>query len=77
MSAKKITPYFILSGILVVAGYDIWAYMDSGQEGTISYLLITDWIYNYPAFVAATFFVLGHLFWPLAKKPCPKCGHVK
>ena len=66
--AKKITPYFIVFSFLVIVFYDGYAYWDGGQEATISYLIITDWIYNYPAMVFGLGYIFGHLTWPLAKK---------
>ena len=67
--AKKITPYFILVTFLVVVFYDGYAFWEGGQQATISYLIITDWIYNYPFLVFCSGVVCGHLFWPLARKP--------
>lgn len=64
---KKITPYFILFAFLAIVFYDGFAFYDGGQEATISYLIITDWIYNYPFIVFAMGLVCGHLFWPLSR----------
>ena len=66
--AKKITPYFILFTFLLVVFYDVYAFLDGGQEATVSYLIITDWIYNYPFVTFCAGIVCGHLFWPLARR---------
>lgn len=68
MIVKKITPYFVLLIFLTIVFYDSYAYWSGGQEATISYLIITDWIYNYPFVTFCMGLVCGHLFWPLAKK---------
>lgn len=65
---RTITQYFIFVAIVVILGYDVYAYIKGGQEATISSVIITDWIYNYPAFTFACGFFAGHLFWPLARK---------
>jgi len=65
---KKITPYFIFFSFLIIAFYDGYAYFKGGQEATISYLIVTDWLYNYPFLVFCSGIVCGHLFWPLIRK---------
>jgi len=45
--------------------YDIIAYIFGGQEATVSFLIITDWSRNYPAFTFGMGFIMGHLFWAL------------
>jgi len=67
MSAKKITPFFTIGLIAVIALYDFWAYFQGGQEATISWIIIERWSTQYPAITFLVGFVMGHLFWPLAK----------
>lgn len=68
MKFKKLTPFVTVGFIIGLLIYDAIAWYDGGQEATVSYMVITDWIYNYPAFVFFVGFVMGHLFWPLSKK---------
>ena len=65
MNFKKVTQYFILLLIVVIAVYDVVAYIWGGQIATISSVIIRDWSGEYPAFTFAMGFVMGHLFWPL------------
>lgn len=64
---KKITYYFIPLAILGILAYDAYAYITAGQSATISYVIIEEWAHDYPAFTFIIGFVMGHLFWPLAK----------
>jgi hypothetical protein len=69
MDVKKLTKIFIGVTIVVIAGYDVFAILDSGTEASISWTMIT-WSYEYPAFTFAMGFVCGHLFWR-SKEPKP------
>lgn len=65
---KKVTQYFLASAILAILAYDVYAYIQGGQDATISSLVIKDWSREYPAFTFAIGFIMGHLFWPLHPK---------
>lgn len=65
---REVTKFFIIGILVVIFAYDFYAYLQEGQEGTISYLIITDWSRNYPAFTFLIGFIMGHLFWPLSSK---------
>lgn len=68
MKIREITQYAIALIILGIFAYDAWAFIQGGQDATISSVIITDWAYNYPAFTFLIGFIMGHLFWPLSKK---------
>lgn len=68
MALRKVTGYVIGLIVLAILGYDVYAYLEGGQDATISSVIITDWALNYPAFTFLVGFVMGHLFWPLSKK---------
>ena len=76
MKAKQITPYFIIVVLLIVLGYDFWAYNNGSTEGTISWY-IYDRSHEYPLIPFATGVLCGHFFWNLKKKRmvCGKCGY--
>ena len=63
-SYSKLVTIFSVIGILL---YDAWAFYMGGQEATISHIIVTDWIYNYPAFVFLSGFMCGHLFFPMSR----------
>jgi len=67
MKVKEMTTYFIVLIFIVIIGYDIYAYIEGGQDATVSYIISQEWIYNYPAFTFGMGFVMGHLFWPMSK----------
>ena len=62
---SKLVVVFSVLGILL---YDAFAFYAGGQEATISHVIVTDWIYNYPAAVFLTGFMCGHLFFPMSRK---------
>jgi len=64
----KITKIVLVIFIFLILLYDVYAYINGGQEATISFLIIKDWSKNYPAFTFAVGFFMGHLFWPLAER---------
>lgn len=68
MKTRQITGYAIIVFLVLIFVYDFWAYMQGGQDATISSVIITDWALNYPAFTFGIGFIMGHLFWPLSKK---------
>jgi hypothetical protein len=58
----KLTKYFTVALVLIVAIFDVYVMAKGGTEASISHLLITV-SYKYP-FVPFLFGVLcGHLFW--------------
>jgi len=77
MKIQDLTKLAVIVFIVGILVYDVYAYIQGGQGGTVSYLIITDWSRNYPACTLFVGFVMGHLFWPLRPKPCAKCGHLK
>ena len=62
------TKLFTALAIGAMLVYDVYAYMQGGQDATISSVVITDWSKNYPAFTFMVGFLMGHLFWPLKKE---------
>lgn len=68
MKIRELTGYVIVGFIVAIFIYDGYAYIQGGQDATISSVIITDWALNYPAFTFAMGFIMGHLFWPLSKK---------
>ena len=67
MNVKMITQYFIALSILVILGYDVFAYIQGGSEATVSSIIINEWSRDYPAFTFLMGFTMGHLFWPMSK----------
>jgi hypothetical protein len=68
MKIKEITKFFIIGSILIIFAYDGYAYLSHGQEATVSYIVITEWSRDYPAFTFMIGFIMGHLFWPLYRE---------
>lgn len=68
MNVRKLTGSVIVVAILVLAIYDVYAYMEGGTEGTISHVIMS-WSYSHPAFTFAFGFLCGHLFWRIREKP--------
>lgn len=64
MNIKKMTIWFIILIIVLIAGYDVFAIYKGGTEASISQRLII-WSYDYPAFTFLFGFAMGHLFWRL------------
>lgn len=58
---------FIVVVIAFIFAFDVWLFVQGGQDATVSSVIITDWAYNYPAFVFGIGFIMGHLFWPLSR----------
>lgn len=63
---EAITGYFIVGVIVVIAVYDVVAWFKGGQKATISKAII-DYSHKVIAVPFAFGFIMGHLFWPLAK----------
>lgn len=57
---------FIIFTVVVVGGYDVYAMLQGGTEGTISFMMYK-WAYQYPIFTFACGFfpgvLVGHFFW--------------
>ena len=66
MNVKKITMIFVPAVILAILGYDVFAYMNGGQQSTVSNVVI-EWSHQYPAMTFFIGFVMGHLFWQMRK----------
>lgn len=66
MNVAKYTKSFIVIMIVVIAGYDVWAWNKGGTEGTISWVMY-QWSLEAPVFTFAMGFVMGHLFWQMKK----------
>lgn len=65
---RALSQWVIVLSLLAVFIYDAYAFYRGGQESTISSVIITDWIYNYPYAVFLFGTLCGHLFWPLSKR---------
>ena len=79
MSKQKKTSYIVtigwmLGSIVLIGGYDIYAFVSGGTDATISNVII-EWSYAYPIFTFSLGFLFGllagHLFWQL-----PKTDHI-
>ncbi len=64
MNVRAITGFFIIGCVLIIAGYDVWAFMKADTEGTISHLLMS-WAHAYPIMPFAIGVLVGHLFWSI------------
>lgn len=62
MKLRKTTAYFTIGIVLAILGYDVFAYVNGGQDATISSMVITDWAVNHPLFTGFLGFVMGHFF---------------
>ena len=62
MDIQKLTKYFIITTFVLIAVYDVYAWIKGGTAGTISYAMI-DWSYKYPIWPFAMGIICGHLFW--------------
>ena len=60
---KKVTGFFIVGGIIVIAIYDIYALISGGQSATISSILFNDSKVA-PMIPLAFGVLIGHIFWP-------------
>lgn len=68
MNYRKITGWFVVGLVVLIAGFDVFVYQGGGTEATISHVLMT-WSYQHPAFTFAMGFICGHLFWRIKKDP--------
>lgn len=59
---KKITGYFIVFGILIIAVYDIYALTVGGQPSTISSVILNQSKVA-PMIPLAFGILIGHVFW--------------
>ena len=66
MKTKTITMLVIAFFILGLLGYDTYAYLIAGQDATVSNVII-ELSHSYPAGTFLIGFVMGHLFWQMAK----------
>jgi len=64
---KKLTPYFIIITIVIIAIYDFWIITVEGKLQSVSAVLIR-WSYEYPSFTFLMGFTFGHLFWKMKDK---------
>ncbi len=67
MDLKKITPYFILATVVIIAAYDFWIIAEAGKQQSISAVLIR-WSHEYPSIPFLLGFLCGHLFWRMKDK---------
>ncbi len=63
----NITAWIIVILTFLLAGWDIFADIKWGYQGTISYDILTA-AYDYPVIPLAAGILLGHLFWPQPQK---------
>jgi hypothetical protein len=68
MNIRKLTGIVVMSTVVILSLYDVYAFTEGGTEGTISHVLMT-WSYAHPAFTFAFGFLCGHLFWRIRKNP--------
>ena len=59
---RKITSIFIISLVVIIAVYDVYAIAKGGVESSISHMMI-EWSYKYPMFPFMMGVLVGHLFW--------------
>ena len=64
---KKITPFFIIGLVVVIAVYDFWIIMEQGKMESVSATLIR-WSHEYPSIPFLLGFTSGHLFWRMSDK---------
>lgn len=64
---RKITPYFIIATIIIIAVYDFWIITEQGKLESISSTMIR-WSHEYPSFTFLMGFTFGHLFWRMKTK---------
>lgn len=63
MSLRKITKIIIIAIAIALIVYDIFVYIYGGGLTTISNVILS-WSTKWPFINSATFFLMGHLFWP-------------
>lgn len=62
MNLKKLTAWFILVAVLVIAVYDGYVLIEGGTEASISHTLYM-WSHKYPLVTFLWGMLCGHLFW--------------
>lgn len=67
MKVKTLTMYVIGLTVFALIGYDFYAYLNAGQDATISNVMI-EWSHDYPAMTFLMGFLMGHLFWQMKKQ---------
>jgi hypothetical protein len=60
---RKVTIGLIAAVILVISGYDIWAFVQGGVGATISMVIATT-SYNHPVVAWCGGVLTAHFFWP-------------
>lgn len=66
MTGRKITIYFMIATIAVIAAFDVWVLLAHGGDATISRVVFR-WSEQTPFGFLIGFavgFLCGHLFWP-------------
>ena len=59
----NVTAWFIVLLVFLLAGYDVYAAVKWGYQGTISYDILTA-AQTHPIIAFAAGVLCGHLFWP-------------
>lgn len=59
---KKLTGYFIVFGIIIIAIYDIYALIEGGESATISSIIFNN-SQVAPMIPLAFGVLIGHVFW--------------
>lgn len=67
MKIKTLTMYVIGAFVFGLIAYDFYAYLNAGQDSTVSNVMI-EWSHEYPAVTFLVGFVMGHLFWQMHKE---------
>lgn len=60
-TGKKITAIVVVLSVVLLGGYDVFAVLKYGIEGTISHLIYTE-SFNYPAIPFFMGCLMGHFF---------------
>jgi hypothetical protein len=68
MSWQRATKLLICACVAVLIVYDIFVYMHSGVDATISRVVLR-WSRQWPVLPFSTGVVCGHLFWPQKQDP--------
>lgn len=69
MNVRFVTNIFIFVSILIIGGYDIWAWIAGGTEGTISHIIMSS-SFNHPMIAVIGGVLVGHFWWRIK---CPNC----
>jgi hypothetical protein len=59
---RQKTMIFIVSTLVLIGIWDVYAIVFGGKEASISHVMI-EWGYEYPSFTFLIGFAMGHLFW--------------